>query len=551
MFKALLKKQLLELFSAYTNRNANSRRAKNRSKNGTVALFVILFIYVFGAFGFMFYTTMSTFCGPFLAAGLGWLYFAVSGLMATALGVIGSIFMAQSMLFSARDNNLLLSMPIPPGTILLSRMSSLYIQNFIFEALAFVPACIVYFQTAGASVLKVINCLLLLFLLPLFSLSITCVLGWLVALLASHMKNKTPMTVVLSLALMGAYIYFFTGIDRITAKMVSNSAAIGLKVKAAAYPFYLMGFGAMGKASSFLLFVLLTAALFGLVYFALSRSFLRISTRQAGSAGRAAKAASSRGAKAASGRAAAKQGKNNRKVRSPAQAVFHKELRHFFNSSVYLLNCGLGTLFLLIGAVFVLVKPDYISALSAQMPGSLLSMVLCLIVAAIGSMNFVTAPSISLEGSNMWILQSMPVSPNTVLNGKLRLHMAVSAPASVLCSVCMCFAIRASAAEAVFIVVIPVLAILLSGCLGLFFNLKKPNLDCPNETVAVKQSTSVIFTMLSVWGALALLCFCYVAFGTKLGAVWFMTLCTVLLALANGLLLRWIHTKGAAIFAVL
>ena len=58
-------------------------------------------------------------CVPFVDAGFSWLYFAVMGLMAIAVGIIGSVFSTYSTLYLAKDNDMLLAMPIKPRTYLL------------------------------------------------------------------------------------------------------------------------------------------------------------------------------------------------------------------------------------------------------------------------------------------------------------------------------------------------------------------------------------------------------------------------------------------------
>ena len=63
---------------------------------------------------------------PLCEMGLTWLYFAMAGTMALALSMLGSVFMTQAQLYDAKDNELLLSMPMPPKYILLTRIAMLF-----------------------------------------------------------------------------------------------------------------------------------------------------------------------------------------------------------------------------------------------------------------------------------------------------------------------------------------------------------------------------------------------------------------------------------------
>lgn len=97
----------------------------------------------------MFWLLSDTLCAALEPAGLSWLYFALMGTLALLLGLIGSALMTYPTLYAARDNEFLLSLPIPPGTILLARMTGLYLLTLFFQVLVLLPAGIVYARYAG------------------------------------------------------------------------------------------------------------------------------------------------------------------------------------------------------------------------------------------------------------------------------------------------------------------------------------------------------------------------------------------------------------------
>ena len=53
----------------------------------------------------------------------------------------------------------------------------------------------------------------------------------------------------------------------------------------------------------------------------------------------------------------------------------------------------------------------------------MLTAALCMLA----SMNDMAAPSVSLEGKSLWLLQSLPVTPWQVLRAKLRLQLLLTA----------------------------------------------------------------------------------------------------------------------------
>ena len=115
MLKILVNKQLTEIFRSYFY---DAKKNKKRSKGaviGYIALFVLLMA---GMLGGIFAFLSVTLCGTLAGLGVGWLYFALMGLLAVFLGAFGSVFNTFSGLYLAKDNDLLLAMPIPVRTLM-------------------------------------------------------------------------------------------------------------------------------------------------------------------------------------------------------------------------------------------------------------------------------------------------------------------------------------------------------------------------------------------------------------------------------------------------
>lgn len=101
-----------------------------------------------------------------------------------------------------------------------------------------------------------------------------------------------------------------------------------------------------------------------------------------------------------------------------------------------MLNCSLGTLIMIAMAVVCLVKGQYVVDMITKTPGlpdGVLIIGACIAVCAAASMNDLTAPSISLEGKNLWIVRSLPVTSWQILRAKLRMHVILTLiPALIL-----------------------------------------------------------------------------------------------------------------------
>ena len=203
MTKALFKKQIMEVFSfIYFDR----KNSKSRSKGGIIG-FAILYLLIFAALGFFFFDIASMLCGPLAEAGFGWLYIALMGLITVTMGVFGSVFSTYSSLYTAKDNDLLLSLPIPSGRILAIRLMGIYLMGLIYELVIAIPTLIVYFMTVKQTALSVVINILIPIVLSFLSPALSCILGFLVALIGSKTRSKNAIIVVLSLVFFGAYYF--------------------------------------------------------------------------------------------------------------------------------------------------------------------------------------------------------------------------------------------------------------------------------------------------------------------------------------------------------
>ena len=148
MTKALFRKQMMEVFSWLFQ---DKKSGKNRTKGGIIG-FAVLYLLLFGFLGGIFYVTANMLCAPLYEIGFGWLYFALMGLIAVALGVFGSVFNTYSTLYQAKDNDLLLSLPVPPSKILTARLSGVFAIGLMYELIVMIPTLIVFFLKAKVTV---------------------------------------------------------------------------------------------------------------------------------------------------------------------------------------------------------------------------------------------------------------------------------------------------------------------------------------------------------------------------------------------------------------
>lgn len=533
MLSVLLKKQMSEIFRTYFY---DPKKNTRRSAASTALLFLLYGVLMIVVLGGMFTGLSFVLASSLCPLSLDWMYFALMALLAVLLGVFGSVFSTYSGLYLARDNDLLLSLPIPVRTIMASRLASVYLMGLLYSWVVMLPAVIVYWFFSF-SVPAVAGGLVMLVLLSLLVLILSCVLGYAVALISRKLKYKSFVTVLVSLLFLAAYYVFYFRAQAMLSELIAHAAEYGEKIRRAAYPVYLLGRAGTGDWLAMLILTAAVLALLALTWTVLARSFLRIATSSGASAGK----------KTARAPAPAK-------MHTPRAALFSREMARFTSSPNYMLNCGLGTLLLPLSGAALLWKGGVISEVLDGMFGARPGAALVILVGAvclIASMNDMAAPSVSLEGKNLWLVQSLPVTPGAALRAKLSVQLVLTAPAALFCTACALIVLRPAPLEAVLALLCAAAASLLLSAASLWLGLLSPNLTWTSEIVPIKQSMSVMIALLGGWAYGGLFVGAYLLGGHHLGAAGYLCAALGVTAAGSAVLCVWIARRGAKIFASL
>lgn len=497
---------------------------------GFLAAYLVVYCFV------LFYMVCSKLCAPFHMIGIDWLYFCMVGLMAMVMMFVGSVFMTQAQLFEAKDNELLLSMPIKPADILFTRMIVLYVYNIVFGFLVLLPAGYAYLECAQMKALGIVSYILLAFLLPFFSIALASLFGWLMAVLSGRTRHKSLFTIIFSVGFLLLYFWGYTKVIGYIQSLIANGAVLAQKIKGAVRPLYYLGnCVAQGNLGQLFAVAVCLVAPFVLLYVLLSKNFIRIATTKRGFAKVVYR-------------------EKSMKSTSRKNALLIKELRRLIGTPVYLMNSGLGVILMLISAVAIVIKKDLISSYISMIPmlqeNSML--LLAAVVCMMSSMNMITAPSVSLEGKNFWILRSMPVPTREILMAKLKLQLVACLPAVIVTVIAYAYAFGLDTAGTAWLLFVSGFANVLFALLGLVINLKFPKLDAISDTAAVKQSASAVVTMLVTMAFVMIPAGIYVINLTKLGGVIgaevFAAGVCAGYALISVVLYRYLCKKGCRIF---
>lgn len=523
MLKTLIKKDLLAFFSFFYLGKDGKRR-----KVLPIIGFALLMVYAVAGIGFVFWELADALCGVYVQLGISWVYFAFMGVMAAALCIITNLFMVKTMLYEAKDNELLLSMPIPPWKILFCRMASLYLFTLFTVVLVLIPTELVYIKTVGFSFAQTLCVLMISLLIPFGVLAICSLLGWVLAALTAKLRSKNLVTTVFLAVFLVGYFYGYSKLTDFLTYVTVNGEAVAGAMKTALYPFYQMGLGALGKAIPLLVFAVMCLGIFAAAYLLLAKTFIRLAIMKR------------------SGKRATKKGFRFGKS-TPVWTLFKKEAHRFFSNPMIVMNAMIGVIFYLAIPVILIVSSDF-AEIFGLFGEKLSAIIIAGVLCAISTMNILSGVSITLEGDNLWQIKVMPVKAGTVFLVKIGFHLVMTLVPACICAISLFIATGLSFGYAVIVLCTVTAFIVTTALTGLAINLKFPSLHWTDEVMAIKQGVSVLICMLSEFATFVTFVIAYFAFGKRLPVWGFLGICTAVLVLIGALTALWLNKRGEKVF---
>lgn len=527
MLKQLVEKQLMEIFRQYFyDAKKNCARPK-----GIVALYFVLFFgLVFGILGGIGYFVARFLGGELHKIQMEWLFFLLISGFSIVIGVFGSVFNTYAGLYLSKDNELLLAMPIPFRDIVLSRVLGVYAMGTMYSAAILIPALLYYWIRVEFSAATFVCGLFLLVIVSLIVWLLSCLLGFVVAKISQKLKNRSIVTVLVSLAGIGLYYYLYFNAANLLKSLLENAWEYEKRIKESAYPLYLFGTVGCGNVAAALGFFAGIAVAVLLVWYLLLKTFLSIATSTA-----VVKKA--------------KYVEKDMRQDSPFGTLVRKELGKFVSNPSYMLNCGLGALFMLLMAGMLLFRGKFILQLLTSVfgKGSDSVVVVAMFMITISMTNIVT-PSVSLEGKNIWILQSFPVSAKTVLRAKMAAHLLVAGIATAISLVCALIPLEKSPAESLTVIVLVVSFLVFSAAFDSVCGICLPNLTWVNEITPIKKGLAMFISMFGGWIFPVVFVAVYFEKMHSVGIIAYLCGSTVFFAGAAIAMIAWLDRKGAKRF---
>lgn len=457
----------------------------------------------------------------------------VMGFMSSSIMILfTSIYKAQGILFSFKDHDLLMSLPIKKSDILITKMIQLLVINYFFLLFMLLPPAIIYFRYSNSSPIFFLNLLLVFLVVPLIPIVVASIFAFGISYISSRLRYKNLIIILGTLGMIIAFsIASFKSGDFIQA-LIEHSSSISegiLKI----YPPAILAVRSLttGSIIDILLFILLSISVFSLFVFIFDKSYTSISSRLQESYKKA-----------------------NYKVKemkssSQLMALLKKEIKRYFASPIYVLNTIIGPLMLLGVSIATLFLGEEVIATIFKVEAAKGVMPLFVIVMVCGilSLSCTTNSSISLEGKKLWILKSSPIKTIEIFKAKIMMNLLLILPSVIIADIVFTFSMNLSLSQLIWLIVISILYSFIVPILGIIINLYFPNFNWVSEMSVVKQSASVMIQMLISVGLVAIPIVIFI-YGNIVNLAMFLAGILIYEMLVLGILLVILNTVSVKLF---
>lgn len=386
-----------------------------------------------------------------------------------------TIFYSNGILFGSRDIETLLSLPLKSSDIISSKFMFMYLLNFLIGFMFMLPGGIVWVLNGSLNVLQIILYFTSMIFVPLIPMCIAACMGMIVVAVSSYFKRKNVIALIFSFVMIGIIGYIAVSamksgnedsIEIMLSKQITALYPIsGLFVQHTNFPMYIgMGLFIAFSTAVFYIFVKIVAMKYGLLN-TLAKTTSRYSDN-----------------------------KKSYNRKSIFLALYKKEMGRFLSSYMAVLNAGLGVILLCVFSIFLLFNSvEQIGESSGiENINEYLSNFAPLFIASMLSLSCPAASAISLEGKNIWILQSSPVKVKMILNSKIAVNLTLHLIGYMISIFAFMLQLDMNFIQVINLIIVPICYSIFITVIGISLNKKYPNYEWKSEMMVVKQSMPVI-----------------------------------------------------------
>ncbi len=400
-------------------------------------------------------------------------------MLASILVVIFDIFKAGNMIFAKKGYDVITSMPLRTQSIVMGRFLAMYVEDLLVTFLIVVPGMVVY----GVMERPVVGFYLVMLVagifVPMLPLVFATLFGTLLLAVSARSRNKTLVqTLLMILFVVGsllASINIGQFVEGASQDMIAAVATNISDLIAQMYPpaMWVNEAAVQGKMGGLFIFlgvcIVAGMVMIGIV----TRFFHSISRRLALTT------------------ATHDYELGELKSSSVLFTLFRREFKRYMASSIYVMNTIIGAIMGLIMTIAICVVGVDKVLLVLELPIDICGMI-PYVVAGVFSMMTTTSVAISMEGKQVWIMKTLPISTKIVLDSKILLNLCLLVPFYLVAEVLLFVAMKPSGLDILWLLCIPTMLILFAVVFGITVNLHLYSFDWDKEEYVVKQSASAL-----------------------------------------------------------
>ena len=467
----------INLIAAFRQMSIIRRRGADKHGTAFISMIAAVLLFLMAYAGWLAYK-ISSFLHP---VGLEWIALAALFFMITFFVFSTSIYTVNSVLFESNDTDQLFAYPMPKYQILFSKILGLVVENWLVSLVLALPFISIYCYYENPPFIFYGYALICIIIGPLLPLCLISLISYLVSALTSGTQLKNYLNLMLTIAMV---VGVSVGITK-SAKYLQHASASSADILKSIKLFYPPIGYAVAALYKYNPLDMLIALIWNVVPFVLLCSLLSVFYAPLRSRIVAVKKV--------------KGGKLTFDKSSKLFALTQKEFSRFLHSPMYILNSCIGIILITIFSISSNSLGKNLKLLFSTLNGmgATTTQVVLLVFLVILSTTNITAPSISLEVTNLWILKSCHVEPYEVLKAKLLVHLITIIPFILINCIIVSNTLHTGLSGFVIILFSCLLFIILGGLVGLIYNLHYHRFDFYNDMQVVKNSASVLLTLIT------------------------------------------------------
>lgn len=509
-YRSLLKVLLINSLSFSKEKGAKVDM-KPIKKVGQIGVAILLIWAVVGVLGYLILNAVELTklaLDSNLVKELHYGFIAVAQISVMFFGIAGLI----NNLYFAKDTQTLLGLPMRNGVVFGAKLTVTYLGELLFSSIIYLPlatASAIFLMNSGYAIdyTFFISEIFIALFIPIVPLLVSTLISQPIMWVVSKLKNRSlGSTIGMAICYVAFFILYFAlimGVSSMSEQGALSSGAIAIFVGLKKgtifnYPLIEALFGNKVALNLFLYFIGMAIIL--AVAILLTLVFYRNSIKKFGEG---------------EGRSASKIKSGSDKANSFIKSFLMKDFKFLLSQSQLLLNVIITIIVPFIAVFFI--KTGFSNDMegSASMNNEVflvaMTTYLMSLISCVG--NPFGYVGFSLEGKNLYVLKSMPISARSICKAKLLFASCITA--IVALGTLIMFPIVSGITNPIVIICQPIQILVMGvsfNVMALYSDLKKPNLNWNNVNELTRNNFKVLKPMLLSMG----LAFAYLIIGILL-----------------------------------